>query len=78
MKRRILLFLLCLMCFGLVGCTNENDHIEVYNKSRAVFDNVGVPIKKGYYYDKHEKFTVDENTIGVTIYFSSDYDDGEW
>lgn len=75
MKRRILLFLLCLMCFGLVGCTNENDRIEVYNKSGFVFDDVTIKIKKGYYYDSYEKITVDENTIGVTIYFTNN---DEW
>lgn len=63
------------MCFGLVGCKNKNDYIEVYNESNLVFDNVTIPIKRGYYYDRYEKITVDENTIGVTIYFTSD---DEW
>lgn len=40
-----------------------------------IFDNININIKDGYYYDKHEKFTVDDNTIGVTIYFSNEDDD---
>lgn len=77
MKRRILLILImCVMCFALSGCENKQDFVEVYNKGKLVFDNISIPIKGGYFYDKHEKFTVDENTIGVKIYFS--LEDESW
>ena len=76
MKRKIILFLFtCLMCLGLAGCKNSNDSVEIYNENSFIFDNVNIPIKDGYFYDNYEKFTVDENTIGVTIYFTNN---DEW
>lgn len=76
MKKKMSLFLVvCLFCLCLVGCVNKHDTIEIYNKTDWVFDNINIEIKDGYFYDKHEKFTVDENTIGVTIYFSTEEDD---
>lgn len=75
MKRKILLFLImCLTCLCLVGCKNKHDTVMLYNKKPNSFDNVTIEIKDGYFYDRHEKFTVDENTIGLTIYFSTEDD----
>lgn len=76
MKKKMSLFLVaCLFCLCLVGCEHRHDTIEVYNKTDWVFDNIKIEIKDGYFYDNHEKFTVDKNTIGVTIYFSTEEDD---
>ena len=70
-----LLLIITLLCL-LVGCKeNKNDVLEVYNKSSSKLDNVRIDIKSGYFFDNYEKFTVDENTIGVTVYFSIE-DDG--
>ena len=75
MKKKITLFLiLCLTCLCIVGCEKENDAIEIKNKSSLTTDNIFIKIKNGYFYDEYEKFTVDENTVGVTIYFSNDND----
>jgi hypothetical protein len=30
----------------------------------------------GYFYENHEKFVVDENKIGITIYFVTDGNEG--
>lgn len=78
MKRKIVLFL-CLFgtCSCLTACNNDHDTIEVYNKDSMIFDNINIDIKDGYFYDNHEKFTVDDNTIAVTIYFKSSESD-EW
>jgi len=84
MKRKIKL-LLCVFCVcecltGCTGCStfeNENDKIEIYNKTIFSSDNINIDIKDGYFYDRHEKFTVDDNTIGVTIYFSGS-EDSTW
>ena len=77
MKKKITLFLiLCLTCLCIVGCEKRNDTIEIKNKSSLTMDNILIEIKDGYFYDKHEKFTVDKNTIGVTVYFSND--NGTW
>lgn len=79
MKKRMKLFLIvCLICLCFVGCQKKKDNVEVYNKSSTNFDNINIEIKEGYFYDKHEKFTVDENTVGVTIYFSKDDSDNTW
>ena len=77
MKKKIILLALAILpCLFLVGCAeHDNDYIVVYNRSTFVFDNVNIPIKYGYFYDRHEKFTVDDNTVAVTIYFSNDGDD---
>lgn len=78
MKKKIfLLFSVICIMLCLVGCQNVSDEIDIYYKSTAVFDNYHIKIKDGYFYDSHEKFTVDENTIGVTIYFTTDEID-EW
>lgn len=75
MKKKILLFLIaCLTCLFLTGCGHEHDTIEIYNKSEWTSDNIKIETKDGYFYDKHEKFTVDKNTIGITIYFSTEDD----
>lgn len=75
MKKIILFLTLCLTCLCLVGCENKHDTIDIYNKSDWIFDNIKIEIKDGYYYDSYDKFTVDENTVGVTVYFSKDIDD---
>ena len=69
MKRKILLFLICLTCLFFVGCNNKHDTVEIWNKTDFVFDDIIIDIKSGYFYDRHEKFVVNENTVGVTIYF---------
>ena len=77
--RKIILFLfLCLICLCFVGCdefNNHNDVIEIYGKTDWKCDNIIIETKDGYFYDSHDKFTVDKNTIGVTIYFSADEED---
>ena len=75
MKKKIALFLImCLICLCFVGCQNKGDYIDIHNKDAIIFDNVGLEIPSGYFYDSHEKFIVDENTVAVTIYFSSETD----
>lgn len=76
MKKKIAL-VLCMFCICscLTGCKNEHDKIEIWNKEDWIFDDVNIDIKDGYFYDSHEKFTVDDNMIGVTIYFSNTEDD---
>ena len=75
MKKKMSLFLIvCLIWLCFAGCDNSNDMVDIHNKSSTVFDNIQIEIKDGYFYDKHEKFTVDENTIGITIYFSTEDD----
>ena len=76
MKKKIILFLIICSCLYSVGCKKENDIIEVKNKSSLTIDNIFIEIKAGYFYDRHEKFIVDNNTVGVTIYFSND--NGTW
>lgn len=76
MKKKMLLFLMMsLMCLCLTGCDNPHDTVTIYNKDATGFDNITIPTKDGYFYDDYEKFTVDEDTIGITIYFSKDLDD---
>lgn len=71
-KKIVFVLMICLFCF--TGCNNKSDYIDIHNKSDWIFDDIGIPIKPGYFYNKHEKFTVNENTIGVTIYFSTEDD----
>lgn len=73
MKKKILLLLsMCMIFLCLVGCDHEHDTVDIYNRTDSIADNIIIEIKDGYFYDKHEKFTVDDNTIGLTIYFSKD------
>ena len=77
LKKKLILFL-CLigMCSCVTGCSeNEYDTVKIWNKSSWVFDNITINTKYGYFYDSNEKFTVDDNTIGVTIYFSTSEED---
>lgn len=76
MRKKILLFLMIgLMCLCLTGCARQYDTVTIYNRTSTTFDNIVIPTKKGYFYDNHETFTVDEDTIGITIYFSTDSND---
>ena len=78
MKKKLLILGLGLLSiFGLSGCNHKHDHIEVWNKTDWVFDDIKIDVKDGYFYENHEKFTVDEETIAVTIYFKTDEKD-EW
>lgn len=63
------------ICLCLTGCKNEHDKIEIWNQEDWIFDDINIDIKDGYFYDSHEKFTVDDNMIGVTIYFSNTEED---
>ena len=82
MKKKFTLIIIVSSVFSLlVGCdvNRENDHIQIYNKSNLTSDDINIDIKRGYFYKNHEKFTIDEHTIGVTIYFSNlDEDDDSW
>lgn len=76
MKKKLLLFfIVCLICLCLTGCINEHDVVVIYYKTDWVSDNIEIKIKDGYFYNSHEKFTVDENTIGLTIYFSNNVEE---
>lgn len=77
MKKIICITIIIVLTLSLCGCSNTYDTIEIYNKSASTFDNIFIDIKNGYFYDKHEKFAIDENTVGVTIYFSKN-DGSEW
>lgn len=77
MKRKVA-FLLCIICVCgcLTGCLeNKHDGIEIWNKSNWISDDIIIDIKNGYFYNSHKKFTIDDNTIGVTIYFSCTEED---
>ena len=77
LKKKIrLILLMSFICSCLTGClNNEHDRIEISNKTAWEIDNISIPAKDGYFYDHHEKFTVDDNTIAITIYFSNDEND---
>ena len=71
MKKILSILMISIYILSLTGCTsNDYDEIRIINKSIYVFDDINIKVKEGYYYDRHEKFTIDDNTIGVTIYFS--------
>ena len=75
MKKKVsLVLIMCLICLCCTGCQNDADRIEIHNKRPHIFDDIYIEIKSGYFYKEHEKFTVDENIIGVTIYFSQEDD----
>ena len=80
MKKIICLIIALLLVLSLTACknTHEHDHILIWNKSTATYDNVEIELKDGYFYQSHEKFRVDENTIAVTIYFSNKDDEWEY
>ena len=80
MKKIICLIITLLLVLSLTACgENPYDHIDIWNKSMTVYDNIGIDLKDGYFYQSHEKFRVDENTIAVTIYFSNEDDENdEW
>lgn len=78
LKKKVIVFLsLICLCFCMVGCAQNNKHdtVEIYNKTDVIFDNIKIDAKDGYFYDRHEKFTVDDDTIGITIYFSTTEED---
>lgn len=71
------ILILCLAAMILTSCGSRTaDYVEIYNRSNTMFDDIKIHLKDGYFYESHEKFTVDENTVGVTIYFSNDAEDG--
>ena len=70
-RKLLTILLLCAMCV-LAGCGREHDHIQISNKNYFIFDDFHIPIEDGYFYDRHDKFKVDDNTVGVTIYFSKE------
>lgn len=79
LKKKVIVFLsLICLCLCLTGCiakNNKHDTVEIYNKTDVIFDNIKIDTKDGYFYDNHEKFTVDDDTIGITIYFSTTEED---
>lgn len=77
MKRKFLLFLtVCLMCLIFAGCERNHDMVCVYNRDELVYDDINIELPDGYFYENHEKFKVDEKTVGITIYFSKEEDAG--
>ena len=84
MKKKIILFLsVFCVCLCLTGCSPvkyKRDIIKVWNKTSLDLDDVYIYTKDGYFYDTHEKFKVDDDTIAVTIYFIREdlNDNGDW
>lgn len=80
MKKIIsLTLIICIISTCFIGCGAEKtDGVTIYNRSYTNFDNIYVEVKAGYFYDKHEKFVVDENTVGLTIYFTKESEDDVW
>lgn len=83
MKKKLWMLILCaLTIVMLAGCgEKQHDTVEIYNKSSLTEDNIFIEIKDGYFYERHENFTVDDNTVAVVIYFSNSEDaswDNEW
>lgn len=82
--KKIICLIICLiitlfLILSLTACTkNTHDHIEIRYKSETIFDDIGIDLIDGYFYQSHEKFRVDENTIAVTIYFSNKDDEWEY
>lgn len=74
--KKTLIVALFLIFLGLTGCKNTHDTITVNNKSELVFDDIMIYTPDGYFYENHEKFVVDENKIGITIYFVTDGNEG--
>ena len=73
LKYKIILLVVCMAAMMLTGCGGHKaDYINIHNKSNWIFDDIDIPLKEGYFYKSHEKFTVDENTLGITIYFSNE------
>lgn len=72
MKKKIILLLsviLCVLC--LTGC---RDYISMHS-SKA--DDLTIYSKDGYYYDHYEKYTIDEDTVAITVYFKQ-IPDSDW
>lgn len=82
MRKKMVLFITIIsLCLCLTACVeSKHDTITIYNRSYLKFDDILIEAKDGYFYDKHEKFTVDDNTIAVTIYFlnSKKDDEDDW
>lgn len=74
--KKTLIVALFLILLGLTGCKNTHDTITVNNKTGLVFDDIMISTPDGYFYENHEKFVVDENKIGITIYFVTDGNEG--
>ena len=79
-KKILLLLFICEILLFLTGCDDEDMHdvVNIYRADYEFWDyhpDTYIEIKDGYFYYKHEKFTVDENTIGLTIYFSKNVED---
>lgn len=81
MKRKIITIFLIFICLCLTGCElpqNGYDSITIYNKSPGTADNIRIDTKDGYFYNRHEKFIVNENEIGIVIYFRNDEIKDDW
>lgn len=79
MKKLFLIMLTIALALSLCSCLERtHDYIKIYSKTDWVFDDVEIEIKDGYFYNRHEKFKVDENTVAVTLYFTQkDFDEWE-
>lgn len=79
MKKKILVTILgLLIILSLGACEHEHDHIQIYNKTDWVFDDIDIDVKNGYFYEDHEKFIIDDNTIAVTVYFTNKSEEEKW
>jgi hypothetical protein len=75
MKKIVIVLIASMISLCFVGCARKHDTVVMYGESQLVFDDTTIEVKDGYFYDRHEKFMVDENKIGLTIYFTKDADD---
>ena len=55
MKCKMIL-ILCVAAMMLTGCDRRTaDYVEIHNKSNTVFDDVGILLKDGYFYETYFK-----------------------
>lgn len=62
-----------LISLGLCGCNQHNsrDTVWIENKISGKIDDIRISTPNGYFFDRSESFRVDDNTVGLTIYFSN-------
>lgn len=78
MKKLLCIFIAIMLVSVLCACRNKHDHVQISNKDDTIFDDVNIDIIDGYFYASHEKFIVDEHTVGITVYFTDNGNDAGW
>lgn len=74
----IFVFSVMLVSCALSSCANSADHVDIYGRSSAIFDNIQIDLPEGYFLVRYDKNRIDDTHVDLVLHFSSNDTGNGW